>query len=400
MNKLQRRLLSVICSLIVVCLIILWEMVDRHSKAINSQSDALSKWQHRQVQGKDLWIALNSVSKSVESPSREIFLFVDSKTFSIDYIKNLFIALATEFRQPDVLTITAFDNIEILNSTIFFKQRVGYAYFPPTPRGDEDLEKERITATPPTGYLRAFYYRNEYGETFQYSPDTKGEKMATVKLSNRSITGQKLLFEETKEAILQDDLVSLDNLLSKLGDVNAKDEYGCSLLMLAAKFGNPRATRFLLKRNASPKNPVTLAIAVGADELPLIGRRINAMGSHEVRTVSEDERVECVRLLLEHGAKADVAFNDGKTALMLANDSKNIMELLIQHGAIVNAKTDFGWTALMYAIHYGRHENTRLLIRRGANIQEVSNDGWTALKLAESRGQENIIQLLKGKLRE
>ena len=88
--------------------------------------------------------------------------------------------------------------------------------------------------------------------------------------------------------------------------------------------------------------------------------------------------VECVKLLLEHGADINIKENYGWTALHMAcrycNEDSSIecVKLLLEHGADVNAKENDGWTALHLACRYCNEDSSiecvKLLLEHGADI--------------------------------
>ena len=69
------------------------------------------------------------------------------------------------------------------------------------------------------------------------------------------------------------------------------------------------------------------------------------------------------RLLIEHGADSDHAYNNGLTPLHLASQE-------------------------------GHDQIVRFLLDRGADTNSPNSDGWTPLYLASQRGHDNIVRLL------
>jgi ankyrin repeat protein len=78
---------------------------------------------------------------------------------------------------------------------------------------------------------------------------------------------------------------------------------------------------------------------------------------------------DMVRLLLAHGAKVDIAYDPGSTALMEAceHDHRSTAELLLAHGANINYCSRFG-TALTTAAAMGDLPMVRFLVARGADV--------------------------------
>ncbi len=92
-----------------------------------------------------------------------------------------------------------------------------------------------------------------------------------------------------------------------------------------------------------------------------------------------------IRALLEAGAQAGTADNDGITPLHWAagHGMSDIIRLLIAAGANVNARDKFSYTPLHQAVSAGHLEAARVLIDAGADVNVRSSHGETALTVAE-----------------
>ena len=90
-----------------------------------------------------------------------------------------------------------------------------------------------------------------------------------------------------------------------------------------------------------------------------------------------------VRLLLEHGAKPNLATDSGETALMAAayNGYLPAVEELLKAGAQVNDTNFRGSSALTFAVLEGRTEVARTLLHRGADSGRIF-DGFTLPQIA------------------
>jgi tetratricopeptide (TPR) repeat protein len=107
------------------------------------------------------------------------------------------------------------------------------------------------------------------------------------------------------------------------------------------------------------------------------------------------DKVDVVRLLLDHGAAVDAKDNDGVTPLMLAGNVP-IATALLQNGASVHEADKYGRTALYHAAsnEAERDDIVQILISWKSNVNSVTDSGWTALHSAASRGYEDIVHLL------
>ncbi len=108
---------------------------------------------------------------------------------------------------------------------------------------------------------------------------------------------------------------------------------------------------------------------------------------------------EIVELLLNKNVDIDAKDNNGYTALMFATMSghKDVVELLIEAGADVNARDDFGKTALLNPARNGYKDIVEFLLQQGADINAQAEDGKTALKYAIQFGHKDIVNLLLSK---
>ena len=151
-------------------------------------------------------------------------------------------------------------------------------------------------------------------------------------------------------------------LVSYGADVDGRNKYEQTALMLASYYGYSDLARALLQ--------------AGADA--------NAKSGYEQTALMlavQVENLEMVRLLLEAGADVNARDKDGNPAL-LYNGHLQIVKALLQAGAFVNAKNINGQTALMIASYYGYSDVARVLLQHGAKVNLKDKDGQTALTYA------------------
>jgi len=104
--------------------------------------------------------------------------------------------------------------------------------------------------------------------------------------------------------------------------------------------------------------------------------------------VSEKGHTEIVAMLLEKGADVNAKRNDGNTALVLASamGHAEIMAMLLEKGADVNAKNNDGDTALLWASLAGHTKIVAVLLEKeGADVNATDNEGESALNWARKR---------------
>lgn len=127
-----------------------------------------------------------------------------------------------------------------------------------------------------------------------------------------------------------------------------------------------------------------------------IAERRSKLGKTALMLAAENRDVECIRLLLAHGANVNLRDGDGRTALLDAaavtseseidegshGASERTLRLLLDSGADVNAQDAKGMTALMY-LFLSTMEQTaageRLLLDHGADVNRRNNRGETAI---------------------
>ena len=119
-------------------------------------------------------------------------------------------------------------------------------------------------------------------------------------------------------------------------------------------------------------------------------------------------RLDSMTVLVERGARVDVADGDGWTPLIEAvvfqpgiesNDDhrvrrRELVDLLLTNGASVDRRTADGMTPLMLAAAQGHMDIIRLLLRRGAVLTLTDGAGRNAEAAAERRSRHDAAELL------
>ncbi len=125
----------------------------------------------------------------------------------------------------------------------------------------------------------------------------------------------------------------------------------------------------------------------------------DAYGQTALMLASFKGSTEIVKMLLDKGADVNIASNEGRTALMLASKygHVDVLELLLQKDANINVGTTEGWTALILASQEGHADIVKILLTKGAKIDTKTRIGWTALMAASQEGHADIVRLLLDK---
>ena len=103
-----------------------------------------------------------------------------------------------------------------------------------------------------------------------------------------------------------------------------------------------------------------------------------------------------VRLLLEHGADANIPTVEGISPLHIAASARffNVVRLLIDGGSSIDLLTTTGRTPLRMAVESKHYMIARLLLDHGADVNIPDIDGYTPFHCAASQGCSLTAELL------
>ncbi|KAI4715620.1 purine and uridine phosphorylase [Aureobasidium sp. EXF-10727] len=171
---------------------------------------------------------------------------------------------------------------------------------------------------------------------------------------------------------------TVEMLLDKGANVNAKDAHYGSPLMAASVGGRSQTARLLLRR--------------GAD--------INASGGNfdtALQAAALRGNIKTARLLLENGA--DVNTHGGVHCFALrassAENFPNTTKLLLDHGADVNAQDPVYGNALLAAARRGHNKIAKLLLDNGTHVDaRTGRNHINALQAAAAGGHTKTAKLL------
>ncbi len=179
------------------------------------------------------------------------------------------------------------------------------------------------------------------------------------------------------EAVIRNDVESLERLLARNESVDAVDANNATALMLAAMRGAHACSELLLAAGAS----MTSADQIGRTTLHLA-----ALSGH----------VPIIRLLSQYNVPWDQRDIFGWTPLILMSrqGSLEIIEALLIHGAFVDDSDNGGWTALFHAISGSHFSAVLRLISAEANPLHRTKTGWTAFHLLSALGRADLYDML------
>lgn len=263
-------------------------------------------------------------------------------------------------------------------------------------------------------YLVPFYnvkdnpnIQEELKEDFAEFPEITVNEMKKILQSCKSFINPKIQYEETQaqqeesaeqkaarlnlcHTVRSGDIKNLANMLEQGADINTRDNFDRSLLIIAAENKNNALIKLLIEKRA---------------DLNLKG----PMGNTALICSAETGNLEAVKMLINAKAALNIKNNLRLDALLTAikEGYTQIAQELISAGADINQKDTFGMTPLMKCIDISKHdikhgkaekkaEIAEMLINFGADVLAKNLSGDTALSLAvKTQNQKLALMLVK-----
>lgn len=164
-------------------------------------------------------------------------------------------------------------------------------------------------------------------------------------------------------------------LLQNHANINARDQYGCTPLILATVNYHPEMIKTLMSHYLDPN------IADNNGHTALM--RATLVGY-----------MEGFNLLISDLNTSQK--NKGESLIIAASLGRlEMIGLLIKNHANINYKDRKGKTALMHAASNGHTKIVQELIDSGADLEAKDNKGRTALTIAKQKERTEIIEILK-----
>ena len=188
-------------------------------------------------------------------------------------------------------------------------------------------------------------------------------------------------YEDFFRAVVLDDARTVENLLQRGFDPNARDEKGQAALYLSQREGAFKVAEVLL---ANPQTRVDLVNAAG--ETALMMTALRGHSAWIERLIGRGARVE-------GGAEGT---SPGWTPLHYACAGPEVkaVQLLLTRGARIDARSPNGTTPLMMAARYGSEAAVDLLLKQGADARLRNDLNLSAGDFAQQAGRESLAARL------
>ena len=177
----------------------------------------------------------------------------------------------------------------------------------------------------------------------------------------------------------QEDRAKLEAVLeTNPGLINLADEDGLTPLHLAALSGNLAALELFLSSQA-----------VSVDHL-------DTGGHSALHWAVVCQRVDCVKLLLLHGAQINLPDRSGAGALHYAvqADQAALVSVLLELGADINMRDSLGRSPTMWAASCDSVTSLLLLLPAGADLEARDGQSLTALHTGAARGNVRSLEAI------
>ncbi|CAH0391561.1 unnamed protein product [Bemisia tabaci] len=251
-------------------------------------------------------------------------------------------------------------------------------------------------------------------------------------------------YTKLHEAAGAGDIKTVNSLLQRKVDVNAKTLRNETPLHYAAQRGHMQVVKALIANNANLEDttdeyftPLHLAlqqshfevsdflIKNGANvkacdnlnwtplhnvcyngfSLPIVqaliqkGADINARtsdGRSPLHLASEQNYTEILSYLIENGADVDAQDYRQWSPLHCAAYDGNlkVVKTLLKKVSNIDAKTEKSTTPLHFAVDHGYLEVTQVLLEKGANVNAQDHTNWSPLHFSTEKGNEKMSELL------
>lgn len=172
------------------------------------------------------------------------------------------------------------------------------------------------------------------------------------------------------------------------------------LIIVAVLF----AILYFINTEKSKYNPALFNTVLNGDLSQLLANlnvQDNA-GQTILHSAVYNNKMDIIKILLQHGAMLDVKDKRGSAPLHWAaiSETSANMVLLLQHGAKIDIIDNFEMTPLHWAISAGKPDNVKVLLAFGASALIKNSRGKTVIDYAHEKDDKVIIGLLEAVVKE
>lgn len=229
-----------------------------------------------------------------------------------------------------------------------------------------------------------------------------------ILLYNLNLAGQHSVCDTLIDYIVSDNNEKALSIISKPEfNPDCLSEFGGSPLGTAARRGNNKLVKALLKKGASPNHPQKGKYFHG--ETPLFeASTIYEQALDPILEINSKKRTfnykikdQIVKILLKSGADVNITDNKNNTALMFACQTgrTTIVKLFLQKNVDIDAQNTYGNTSLIYSVLGNYPEIVKILIKAGVDKDIKNNKGETALDIAKMNNNLSLVQLLQDSIK-
>lgn len=196
--------------------------------------------------------------------------------------------------------------------------------------------------------------------------------------------------------------------------VHARDRFGNTALIYAARVPHIETARVLVEAGAKPEQAnvngnTPLFEAAGSGDIELVrfllqhGADMNVVTMKQVSPLANaiyHERVCVAEFLLQRGAKPGFIDNTGKNSAVYAAASgatrvlRIILDMPNEPAVAVDVRYAHELTLLMWAAGYGNVDTVEMLVNRGAAFDLTDDRGKSALMMAAENGHADVVSFL------
>lgn len=216
----------------------------------------------------------------------------------------------------------------------------------------------------------------------------------------RNNYGQSLLMVAAIEA----DFEMVKYLTNQGAMLDARDYEDNTVLHFAVESGNFKMLKFLVdnlekkqKKMAEEAKEAAEEEVAEEEEKPVV-EVINRQGMTPLHIAAEMGHIEIVKYLIDKGADPEIrnrGDNNTPLDLALAAGNLKIVKYLVAAGANPNTTDNQGNSLLHIFTKNGDLDMVKKLIKKGAEINSLSNQGRTSLDIAQTKNYKSIEKFFK-----